>query len=529
MMQVLAGGLFFACCLAYLALLGYNSLTRTLNFSPDSMIYVDVAQNFAAGHGLTQSILMIHRPEHMVGDSLYVPVILWAPLYPLVIGLAAAAGAPAGAAALAIPVFFCGAVLALAHVLMRQIYGASVAWLSTACLLWLHALHLVSSYAWSETMGIAALLGAFCLLARAPAVLRLREICLAGILLGLAYATRYALLPAIVLAPLLLLRRNAARQVFVAWACLALGFFVAAGPVLARNWIVAGNPLGPPRLPSTLGFLTNLEHAYTGTVRAYLPDTILSGRNQERVFYSLLAIGAGGMLFRRRIRPLAEAMIAGKRWLLPAWTFGYLAFLVLYRTVQHTDPIGPRLLVPALVTGVMLAAAWSIAALGIKPLVTRYAALALAVLACVHEAGMAIATPPTTLAARRDASARLRWITDNTGENDLIIGDSTMEIPLYCGFRRTVCFMPWLVEERHPRYEVLRDFLKRRGGDFRRVFIVIRAGLPDDPGAEAQWQRYFGPFITDLIYGRLAAYPGIRLDKRAENFYVFSIDCAELR
>lgn len=526
---MLAGGLFFACCLAYLVLLGYNSITRTLNFSPDSMIYVDVAQNFAAGHGLKQSVLMIHRPEHMAGASLYVPVILWAPLYPLVIGLVAAAGAPIGVTALAIPVFFCGVALAAGYLLMRRIYEASAAWLVIACLLWLHALRLVSSCAWSETMGIAALLGAFYLLARPPSLLRRREVCLAGVLIGLAYATRYALLPAIALAPLFLIRRKAARQVSIDWACLFLGFLLAAGPVFARNWLVAGNPLGPPRLPSTLGFLTNLKHAYAGTVREYLPDTVLSGKNQERMFYSLLAVGAGWMLFRRRLRPLAEAMIAGKRWMLPAWTLGYLSFLVVYRTVQHTDPIGPRLMVPALVTGVMLVVAWSVAALGIKPTVARYIALALAALACVHEVGAVIATPPTTLASRRDASARLRWIAENTDENDLIIGDSTMDIPLYCGFRHTVCFMPWQVEARHPRYEVLRDFLKRRGADFRRVFIVIRAGLPDDAGAEAQWQRYFGPFITDLIYGRLASYPGIRLDERTGSYYVFSVSWAELR
>ena len=55
--------LFLLAVVVYLILFGLNSLGRLRRFSPDSMNYVDVARNIAAGRGIVQSTLGFNQPH----------------------------------------------------------------------------------------------------------------------------------------------------------------------------------------------------------------------------------------------------------------------------------------------------------------------------------------------------------------------------------------------------------------------------------------------------------------------------------
>ena len=63
MLEMAAHWLLALAVAAYVGLAGYNSLTRTRNFSPDSMNYVSVARNIAEGKGITQPALGFNQPH----------------------------------------------------------------------------------------------------------------------------------------------------------------------------------------------------------------------------------------------------------------------------------------------------------------------------------------------------------------------------------------------------------------------------------------------------------------------------------
>jgi len=78
--------------LFYLGLFGYNSLTRTRNFSEDSMNYIDVARNIERGSGITQSTLGFNQPRFLSDSEFPVPLTAQPPIYPLFIALTSQTG-----------------------------------------------------------------------------------------------------------------------------------------------------------------------------------------------------------------------------------------------------------------------------------------------------------------------------------------------------------------------------------------------------------------------------------------------------
>ena len=251
----MAMALFFFLLVLYLAAMGWYSL-RSLRFSPDSMLYIDVAQNLASGHGLSHSYAMTSELARLPGDTLLPPMLLWGPLYPLSIALAHFCGLPCWAAALLIPVFFGGVLLYLVFVLMTRLYERETAVLAVAFLAVSNPFRFVASHAWSETLGMACLLAAFCLLVAPPGK---RNALFAGLFLGLAFTARYALLPGILLGLLCVIERKSLNRSLRNIVFLCAGFALLALPVMIRNFLLSGNLLGSERIPSSVGFFTNLH------------------------------------------------------------------------------------------------------------------------------------------------------------------------------------------------------------------------------------------------------------------------------
>ena len=102
-----------------------------------------------------------------------------------------------------------------------------------------------------------------------------------------------------------------------------------------------------------------------------------------------------------------------------------------------------------------------------------------------------------------------------------------MDIPVYCGFRHSICLLPG-VEAQHLDYDGLASFVRRFQPRFDRVFIVLRAGILHQPEYEPEWRAAFGSFITDLVYGRLERYPGVTSGPEVRRTHVFAVDIAQI-
>lgn len=511
------GLLLFVIGVLYLAAMGIHSL-QSLPFSPDSMIYIDVAQNIASVRGLSHSYAMTSELDRLPEETLLPPMLLWGPLYPLSIALAHFCGLPFWAAALLIPVFFGGVLLYLVFVLITRLYDRETAAVAVAFLAVSNPFRFTAGHAWSETLGMACLFAGLCFLVGPPGK---RNAFFAGLFLGLAFTARYALLPGALLGVLAVAERKSLKRSLRNIVFLSAGFALPAIPVLIRNLLLSGSAFGSERLPSTVGFFTNLHYALDVMFRQYLPTGLLERETQARLLIAACVLTLGVAFLRKRLGRLKNALLLQKRWILPLWGIGYALFLVLYRSVVHTDWIDVRLLSPALVALIPFVVALVVSGLGPHRILWRSSAVLLLsmafVLECVHLYGLT----PETISGRREASARLAWIAENTTPDDLIIGDSTMDIPLYCGFRRSLCFIPGEHEDLHPEFEVIQNFLMHHQQRFQQVYLIVRSGFPDEEGFEAQWKAYTGPFITDLIYGRMDQYPGIRRIVKLRDAHVF--------
>lgn len=539
---------------AVAALALFNSITRLQNFSPDSLAYIDVAQNWAAGRGFCHSALISYGQRDWGNQALLPPCTLWAPLYPMGIGVLHWMGLPAWGVALAIPFGALALFLVAIYRLCRHIYNDSAAWLAVMVLSMYGPVYLCARFAWSEMPALACLALAFWFLVSA------REKCgrlfISGIFFGLTFAARYVLFPAIGLGVLILMwssfstRKDAVQEhghlardvnqtrnpttdkmplLLCRVGALLLAFSVVAACVLGHNWMSDGTFLGPGRTSSKIGLWTNLQHAAYVLCFGAIPSDWTSVEPvvaHQRLWVCLGVVCLGLAVLDRRFGAIRRIADTPPRLLLPLWGIGYCLMLVVYRTMVEIDPIGPRLLAPGLAFLVPSFVAAAVAWIGPAKWCYR-AVLALIIgVALYQEVHVYLANPPMAFASHQLDSPRLRWIAQNTTERDLIVGDSTMDIPVYCGFRHTLCLLPG-ASDQYLDYAGLCAFLKSHAGDFERAFLVFRAGIPTNSSAdEAQWREMFGPFIADLVFKRLGAYPGISIGPDVRRTYVFTVDLA---
>lgn len=512
-------GLLLAVGAVFLALFAYNSLTRTLNFSPDSMGYVDAAQNLAQGRGLNQSNLMAHKPEHMQSALTLAPFITWGPLYPILIAVLHFTGIPLTSAALLIPIFSFGLLLILVFLFLDSCFSRETALIALSFLLLSTPLCYISAYAWSETTGILFLFAGFWLILSRPIYI---GPALGGVAFGLAYATRFALLPAVFIGILFLLAQKPPRRITKVM-LLCFGFLIITLPIFWRNLVYTGYLLGPPRPPSSIGLFANLHSLYIVLFQQYLDQALVESGNQIRLALSALVLLLGIAFLKKRMRTLLNLVLSRPILLLGLWSFGYMTFLMVYRTRYSMDPIDLRLLSPAMVPLILIFAASVTHAFQIGP---KFACTLLFVTLAImisQQSLLALKTPPDSLELRRNASERLQWINANTSPKDLIIGDSTMDIPMYCGFRHSLCFVPSNDAVYHPSFEQIQVYLNRHCREYNRIFIVLRAGLPPEPLFEPRWNAYFGPFITNLVFGRLSQYPVITPLPPVKDAFIFQV------
>jgi hypothetical protein len=334
----------------------------------------------------------------------------------------------------------------------------------------------------------------------------------AGLSSGFAFSTRYALVPFFI-AGLLFIYSNRHKRlgnmIFY-----SLGFLLPSALVIIRNYLVSGSIL-PTALKSNVGIKVNIIR----TIGSLLGKNIgVIDPTIEAAFIGLLVFLVLSLLIIKRVFwiTLKEIFLGRDHKILSLWIFSYLIFLNLIRTRSHFDLIGVRLVAPASIVMIIL---WS----GMLAKVIRingiYLFMAFLAIVVFVEASTAIKIPPVNPRQCYLFSERLNWIAQNTSNNDLIIGDDTIDIPFYLNRPFTMSFSTYPYTN-YPTYEKIIYFCLNNQDKFNNFYLVIR----DYSLSRNGWLQSYGLFFADIVYGQLKKYPDIVFIQRLTDAFVFKIN-----
>jgi 4-amino-4-deoxy-L-arabinose transferase-like glycosyltransferase len=176
------------------------------------MNYVNVARYITEGHGITQPTLGFNQARINPDDDIPAPLIAHPPLYPLLISWISRIGVSAPVSALLVSASAVALIFVLVFKLAAGLYDEKVALASMGLLLFYGPLRYIAGFAWSDPVAIALMLSCLLLLIRRSAA----EIFVftAGLLAGLAFATRYAFFPLLLVgAAFLIISSPSARRI----------------------------------------------------------------------------------------------------------------------------------------------------------------------------------------------------------------------------------------------------------------------------------------------------------------------------
>jgi 4-amino-4-deoxy-L-arabinose transferase-like glycosyltransferase len=488
------------------------SLTRHRRFSHDSMNYVDVARHVLAGEGISQGTIFYNPPHALPGSRFPHPATVQPPLYPLLIAAVSLFGPSPADAALLIPSLAFVPVLGLAFALVRRLHGTEAALAAVLLLALSYPLARASSTAWSEAPAILFALLSVCLAVHEPAS-RMAAF-LAGVAAAAAFATRYVLAVSLPLGLLAMLEPRDLRKGLARGLACVLGFVSIAVPLVARNVAVSGAPFGEARNASPFGLASNLASSVSLLAGSWLGARDAGLQAAVLMLLLLVALAAG----RRGLR---ERFLDSRRFVLPAWAAGYVLFVVAARSVQYFD-LDARMLSPAhvflmLTLGAGLGAlargrARLVGAVVVAVFVWKAAALAKAI----------VETRPANEARDVRTSPRLLWARGAVGQSDLVIGDNTVDLAFYLR-KNSISFYSFPPLRQYLTHPDLCAVLAEVVPRFRHVYVLLRVG----PDTVDQRREDVGPFVAELLGGRLLAYPNLRPIERLSDAVVLGAEaCA---
>lgn len=512
--------------LLYLVLFGINSLHYQRKFSYDSLNYVDVARHIVAGRGINQATLGFNEHRFVLHTSLDAPLTVQPPLYPLLIALFSYVGIPCTTAALFIPLLCYGGILLITYAFIGALYYEAVALISVACLLFFYPLRKIALYAWSEAPGVVFILLSLYILI---SVTHLRGIHLvlvpvAGLLAGLAFATRYVFFLVFCVGSIILCTAATSwLTIAVHLGAYTAGFALPSVLVVGRNLRVSGTLMGGGHNPTTVGVGPNIRD----TCLTLLGNYLSQGYSILQIILLTLSFTILGIVLtaqRHLLQTVEEIVLLQTRYALILWSLSYLALILYLRSHMYFDHIDTRLTVPASITLVPIWAALLVSAGQLNTQSCLMLALITALLALLRESWNTWRMRTTHGKSSLPASERWEWIQQHTTVQDFIIGEDTVDIAFHLQRDGIVSFSPYPNTE-HFTYERLKYYVHLHGSGYHRIFLVLRKRFQH----EETWQRFFGPFIADLAAGRSGNYPGIIPHRQLADGYIFEISLSELR
>lgn len=490
----------------YVALFAHVSLSRTQQFSPDSLVYVDAAHHVGTGHGATRSSYTYYLHEYR-DDGLPVPLTDWPPLFPFVIAAFMKIGMTSYSAALLVPVVFFGLAVLVSYGMLSEILGRGPAIAGAAFMLAYGPMNYVASYAWSETLAVG--LSLICLHYLARGVRNdgpgNSEFLVAGLAAGLAVSARYAMLPLILLGIVVAISSGEVRTRVRRTVLFVVPPLVMVSPILVRNVYETGAWFGRIRELSEIGLVENLAAFHWAMAGDFLVGRYLSMNIHTIIFWLAIVILVVAAIVPRTRPGMRDAVVRRGAWIPIAWVALYAAFLIANRTAYSFDYIGARLVVPAgailfpLLVGLLARIAQ------LKPRAIALAAIVFIGLACFEQYTLVHRYPDRAIEAAATRNDRLRWIRENAGPGTLIIADFGNDIPFYVPLQHTVSLWPIRPTKEPFSYAVMSDYVRRHGEKYSAIYIVLDAFRNQFLGVSEERSR----FMRDLYASQSERYPGV--------------------
>lgn len=379
-------------------LLARSSAPLGLGYSPDSVAYLSIAESLARGEGYVG-----------FGGGAYP---FWPPLYPatlaildLLPGLDGREGARWLNVVVLALVVWCGGQLLQSC----GVRSPSLILLGVAMIAFSRPLVVVTRWAWSEPLFLLLSTGFALALTRYLADARRWHLAGATVCAALAFATRYTGLVWIAVGAVVLLtwpseplrRRARAAALLVVFGCLPTGLW------MARNWAVSETLVGRSALSRT-SLAEHLDLVWQTLTTWLLP----SEARLPLVFATFAALIVVALWLSGRRLGWATDCHRGLV-VTASMALGYAGFLAFTASRRALDPIGDRLLAPALVpTVVALVVIVQLAARaarrrGTRRLVRRLSFLVLG-LSLVHTVGY-MREADSALAGRGLGFASAKW------------------------------------------------------------------------------------------------------------------------
>jgi len=503
----------------YFFVYGFYSVTRSRQFSPDSMNYVNVAQNIRDGKGIVQDTLGFNQPHFQPDAPRPSPLVSQPPLYPIAIAFLSLFGLKVASAALILSVIAFALIVWLSYCLMKTLFGEPEAYLSSAFLLIHYPLIKVTGYAWSEPLMLLLLLLCFLFLVNTyrtkltgqgyPIVV--------GWVGGLCFLTRFSAWPLFfVIAFYYWISERTVLSLSKRLLGVFLGAVIPIALVFYRNGILMG-AIMPTSNPSTLGLATVLQQTFLTVFTRYFDIA------EPKIEFAIFVVVLTGVCFplvrRKQLFSTFKAVFFSRsRFSLMVWSIFYLLCLAVQRSLYHFDGINPRLTVPASLFLVLFFSALVVRSFSLKR-ETVLKGVGVILFGCVvFYGGLVVRTSPVTIERVLAKSERLAWLSAHITDQDLVIGDNTMDLPFFLGRKAVISFSPYPYTD-YFEYRMLKAVISLNRDTYDRFFLVLRKNFFE----EEAWLGAYGPFITDVVFERRAQYPEIVFVKELEDGYVFQV------
>jgi len=487
--KILIHGIFWIIAACYAYSLGYNNVSHSGQFTPDSVVYVNAGENIATGNGISVSFAHF---DHAVRHDIDLPAALteYGPGYPIVLSVAPIFGIDARNFGLIITPVFMFLFFVSTYFAVRAVSSSEAGFFAVALLTSFEALENASRHIWTETMGLTFLTLAFGLMICALKETRKMKagyllFFLVGVSAGLALATRYALAPLLLVVLLCLIERNW-RRLTVRALCFLGGYSLVGVPLVARKFYHS-IPHPGDVLIRDVSIVQALEDLMR--VLRYLATPSLSlvslaclvltiatlvyiltpnGKSDARVYFKQLHSGGGSFLI--------------------LWPAVYLCFLLWSQTQLHIDPIDARLVLPASVFVPIV----SCVVVCRITLIPRNLFLALALILLSLEAYPETSTASTVrkVFASRPGSvwqhsplrSELEYVKSRQGPSTLIIAEDGLMVPFFLGPIRTLYFSG--SPQASP--EELKNYIAVRAGQTTPILVLLKFIAPDATSDERE-------------------------------------------
>ncbi|HOV33825.1 MAG TPA: hypothetical protein PLX23_10750 [Candidatus Hydrogenedens sp.] len=488
----------------------FKVIAYGLYLSPDSYIYLDIAQNIYDGRGIVHSFILTSELDRWNGDDSYMPVSYWTPGFPLCIALIkniskSISTKMAGASFISISFLL---TIIIIFVQLTHFYNLQTGLWGLILTLIFYPLIYTYSWVWSDGVIIPFFL--ICLWLILEGRTQHSKVCffLAGIVAGIAFSIRYILgilLPfgwAMLIVFCLSQRDESwtkkcyksvvnSTSFLIGWACLGI-------PIVIRNIRVTGSMLGLARPVSNIAIWQNIKYSFTSLFTEFLPPNIVPSEIQGSLLIAIILLSILVVILRKNYAEVKQVFLNCFIIIYLCWALVYLITILIYASIYQIDTLEHRLLLPFTITMIIISAAlfakiFSFPFWGMTILST----LAIVCFCYIYPIkGESFYT--TTNYTK--GNPRTEWACTNTLPTDWIIGDSTFDLTLACVHRRSLCFVPGSYQDTPPDKNTFDKFIKKVSSTNPRIFILIRKAVPTEKGYYDTWIQYYGEPITKLLF-----------------------------